>query len=110
MIPTDVADWWSAVEHQEGPPGQGGEQQVAERTRGRGEAPPAIVADGTLIQVDRAAGQADPPNQEEHDGQGDAEHRMRVLQRVQREVTGCCNRPITTEIGNERVAELVNAE
>src|ERR1700674_1012793 len=92
----ESAEWWGTVEHQERPSDQQREDQVAERTRGRSEAAPAIVADSALIEIDSAAGQPDPANQEEHDWQGDAEDGVRVLEWVEREVARGRNRPVTT--------------
>ena len=79
----EVADGRRAAKHQKRPSDQKREEQVAERTRGRGEAAPTIVADGALVEVHRAARQPDAADQQEHDRQRDAEHGVRVLEWVQ---------------------------
>src|SRR2546423_4269372 len=78
-----VAEWRGALEHQEWPADQDGEQEVGYGARGRCQAAPSAVANGLLGQVDRASGDTDAAEQKKHDWQADAQQRMEVLQRVQ---------------------------
>src|SRR5437879_7957014 len=60
------------------------------------------------VEVDGAPGKTDPADQEKNDRQRDAEQRMGVLERVQREVAGGGDRPVATEEGRseEHTSEL----
>ena len=59
--------WWLALEDEEGPANQNGEEQIAEWTSRRGEAAPAIGSDGALVEVDGATGQADSADEQKDD-------------------------------------------
>src|SRR5438105_2661668 len=105
-----VARRRAILEHEKRPAERDGKQQIAQRAAGGGKSPPPIGSDRPLVEVDGAPGKTDPADQEKNDRQRDAEQRMGVLERVQREVAGGGNRPVATEEGDECVAELVDAK
>ncbi|CAL2063493.1 protein of unknown function [Streptomyces murinus] len=86
------------------------EQRVRQRARRRDQAQPSAAPDPAPLDEHRAARQTDPAHDHEQHRQHDAQQRVRVLQRVQREIALRADRDVAAVQGGARVRVLVQAQ
>ena len=86
------------------------EHEVGRRAGGRGQALHRPAAERVPVQVHRTAGQPDAALHDEQQRQHDRQHRVRVLERVQRQVAGRLDAAVAGAVGGVGVRELVQAE
>ncbi|CAK7285143.1 hypothetical protein SGPA1_31016 [Streptomyces misionensis JCM 4497] len=88
----------------------GGEQRVRQRARRRDQTQPRAAADAGPLDEHRAARQPDPAHDHEQHRQYDAQQRVRVLQRVQRQIALGADGDVAAVQGGARVRVLVQAQ